>query len=77
MNDAWYIEGIENFQSARVNVYNTLGDDVFTAENGYNNDWIGNFTNSSNLLPSGPYYYVIDLDNDGLIDLKGWLYIQN
>jgi len=28
-------------------------------------------------LPSAPYFYTIDLDADGKIDLQGWLYIQN
>lgn len=76
-NDTWMIQGIENFPKARVTVYNTLGDDVFTAFNGYNNDWRGDFNNSGDPLPSGPYFYTIDLDADGDIDQQGWLYIQN
>jgi gliding motility-associated-like protein len=76
-NDTWMIQGIENFPKARVSVYNSLGDDVFTALNGYNNDWRGDFNNSGDPLPSGPYFYTIDLDADGEIDQHGWLYIQN
>jgi gliding motility-associated-like protein len=76
-NDTWMIQGIENFPKARVSAYNSLGDDVFTALNGYNNDWRGDFNNSGDPLPSGPYFYTIDLDADGEIDQHGWLYIQN
>lgn len=75
-NDSWIIQGIENFPNARITVYNTLGDDVFTTT-GYINNWSGEFNNSGNGLPSGPYFYVIDIDADGSLDQHGWLYIQN
>jgi len=75
-NDTWYIEGIERFPNAKVNVYNRTGENVFQANNGYNNDWRGDWKNSGNTLPSGPYFYTIDLDDDGALDLQGWLYVQ-
>jgi len=57
-------------------VYNRTGEVVLRANNGYNNDWIGDFKNSGNILPSAPYFYTIDLDDDGELDLQGWLYVQ-
>ena len=50
---------------------------VFFQANNYQNDWGGNFDNSSKPLPSAPYFYRIDLDNDGEIDREGWIYINH
>tara|TARA_B110000093_G_scaffold74170_1_gene80640 strand:- start:63 stop:1037 length:975 start_codon:yes stop_codon:yes gene_type:complete len=77
VNDVWMIQNIEKYPQAQVYVYNRLGREVYRALNGYNNDWRGNFEGNADLLPSGPYFYTIDLDNDGKVDRQGWLYIQN
>ena len=77
VNDSWMIQNIEKYPQAKVYVYNLLGREVYRALNGYNNDWRGNFKGNADLLPSGPYFYTIDLDNDGKVDRQGWLYIQN
>lgn len=76
VNDTWHIAGIERFPKAEIYVYNRVGEIVFQATNGYNNDWRGDFKDSGNTLPSGPYFYSIDLDDDGQVDMQGWLYIQ-
>ena len=77
VNDTWMIQNIEKYPQAKVYVYNLLGREVYRALNGYNNDWRGNFKGNADLLPSGPYFYTIDLDNDGKVDMQGWIYIQN
>ena len=77
VNDTWRIQNIEKYPQAKVYVYNRLGREVYRALNGYNNDWRGNFEGNADLLPSGPYFYTIDLENDGKVDLQGWIYIQN
>ena len=77
VNDVWMIQNIEKYPQAQVYVYNRLGREVYRALNGYNNDWRGNFEGNADLLPSGPYFYTIDLDNDGKVDMQGWLYIRN
>ena len=76
-NDTWYIQGIENFPNAQIQVYNRNGEIVFAALSGYDNNWAGDWNNSGNILPSGPYFYTIDLENNGKIDVQGWIYIQN
>lgn len=76
VNDGWVIDGIEDFPKAQIKVFNRLGEVVFQADNGYNNDWKGNFKSNSNALPAGPYFYTIDLNADGRIDTKGWIYIN-
>ena len=76
-NDTWVIEGIQRFPVAKINVYNRNGENVFEARKGYNNDWSGDWKKDGKILPSGPYFYLIDLDNNGVVDLQGWLFIQN
>ena len=76
INDKWFINNITNYPANRVKVYNRWGKLVFSAVN-YQNDWDGRYdTNSDVLPPSSSYYYQIDLDNDGSIDMDGWLYIH-
>lgn len=75
-NDTWVIVGIERFPVAKINVYNRNGENVFEARKGYINDWNGTWKNSGEKLPSGPYFFIIDLNDDGKIDLNGWLFIH-
>ena len=76
-NDTWIIDGIAQYPNANISVFNRWGEEVFTAKNGYNNDWGGHYKNSTDILPTGPYLFIIDYDNDGSIDSKGWLYISD
>jgi gliding motility-associated-like protein len=73
LEDTWKIINIEQYPTNRVSVYDKNGNVVFTTAN-YKNNWRGTFKNSANPLPSGSYYYVIDLNN-GQDQIKGWLYI--
>ena len=77
INDVWYIENIERYPEASIAVFNRWGARVFFQASNYQNDWGGNFDNSSKPLPSAPYFYRIDLDNDGEIDQEGWIYINH
>ena len=74
INDTWIIQGIENHPNAMVTVYNRNGHEVFKAI-GYRNDWNGRSKSRSENLPSGSYYYVIDLRN-GNAPIDGWLFIN-
>jgi gliding motility-associated-like protein len=76
-NDTWIVHGIERFPNAQIYVHNRTGEVVYQALNGYSNDWIGDWNETGETLPSAPYFYTIDLDADGKVDLYGWLYIQN
>jgi gliding motility-associated-like protein len=57
-NDTWKIDNIQLFPSNSVIIVNRWGDVVFRSNN-YNNEFDGNF--SGGLLPSGTYYYILDL----------------
>ncbi|MDE3740936.1 BspA family leucine-rich repeat surface protein [Maribacter polysaccharolyticus] len=74
INDTWYIEGIENYSNAIVKVFNRWGHEVFS-EKGYQNDWSAIYRNNSEKVPTGSYYYIIDLNN-GTAPQEGWIFIN-
>ena len=74
INDTWIIQGIEKFPSAVVTVFNRYGNEVFKTTN-YNNNWDGRRRSNSEKLPSGSYYFVIDLHN-GKAPVNGWLFLN-
>lgn len=68
INDTWIIDGIENYPSNKVQVFDKWGDMVFEEVN-YKNDWIGKGKNGS-LLPDGTYYYLIKLNASNSTNVK-------
>ncbi|WP_394971838.1 BspA family leucine-rich repeat surface protein [uncultured Croceitalea sp.] len=74
INDAWVIQGIENYPNNVVRLYNRLGVEVFAA-NGYQNNWEAFYKNNSRRLPAGSYFYSIQLGN-GSAPIQGWLFIN-
>ena len=73
LENTWKIINIEQYPTNRVSVYDKNGNVVFSAAN-FKNNWRGTFKESSNPLPAGSYYYVINLNN-GEKPVTGWLYI--
>ena len=76
INDTWYIENVDRYPELSIRVYNRWGGEVFAHQGRYNNDWNGTYKNNTQTLPEAPYYYRIDLDNDGTVDQEGWIYIN-
>lgn len=71
-NDTWQIIGIENYPDATVEIFNRWGQQLFFSK-GYSVPWNGTYNNES--LPTGDYFYIIDL---GINDpIKGALTIKN
>ena len=60
INDDWQIYGIQKFPRAEVNVYDRWGQNVFRSI-GYATPWDG--SNRGKKLPTGSYYYVIELNS--------------
>lgn len=60
VNDEWIISGIEKFEKAEVTIYDRWGQSVFHSI-GYGTPWNG--TNRGKYLPTGPYYFVIQLNS--------------
>ena len=73
INDLWFIENVEKYPNATITVYSRWGREIYISRNGYNNNWDGTY--QGEVVPDGSYLYVIDLENDGVYDLKGWIYI--
>jgi len=72
-NDAFLIEGIENYPDNQVSIFNRWGNRVLVMD-GYKNEWTGTWTTST-ILPDGTYFYIIDL-GDGSDVLKGFLELR-
>ncbi|MFT5626976.1 MAG: gliding motility-associated-like protein/uncharacterized repeat protein (TIGR01451 family) [Dokdonia sp.] len=78
LNDTFYIECIEEFPNNNLKIYNRYGLQIYESNN-YQNDWDGRpnmgIPSTSEILPVGTYYYIIDL-NTGEKPLIGWLYLN-
>jgi gliding motility-associated-like protein len=70
----WEIINIEKYPSSRVYVYNRNGQIVFE-KTGYQNDWAGTFMGTSDYLPAGSYYYVVEIAQINFVE-RGWLYLN-
>jgi len=75
INDTWFIEKIEDFPNAMIKVFSRWGREVFFSPSNYQNNWDGVYKDNKKPLPDASYFYVIDLDNDGQMDLNGWVFI--
>jgi len=60
INDTWHIKFLDSYPACTVRVFNRFGQNVY-ASNGYSIPWDGTFRGSA--LPTGSYYYVINLSN--------------
>lgn len=71
INDLWHITALENYPNCLVQVFTRYGQQVFQSI-GYGKPWDGTTNNSK--LPTGTYYYIIDL-RDGKSPLAGYVAI--
>jgi gliding motility-associated-like protein len=71
INDYWDIDALVVFPESTTMIYNRNGQKVYQSK-GYNKPWDGTYNNSP--LPTGTYYYVIDLKN-GTAKMAGWVLI--
>lgn len=71
-NDVWIIDFIEQFPNNVVEIYNRWGELLFHAD-GYQQDWDGTYNGKE--LPIGTYYYVIELNEEGIDPYTGPLTI--
>ena len=72
INDSWNITDLQSFPNCSVLVYSRYGNLVFQSTRGYANKWDGTCKGSA--VPSGTYYYIIDLKN-GKKPLSGFITI--
>ena len=72
INDLWIIGNLDTYANAEVSIYNRLGQQLYYSR-GYPRPWDG--TLQGKFLPAGSYYYLINLHEDHLPPLSGWLLI--
>ncbi len=72
VNDIWIIDGIQFYEENSVAIYSRWGAVVWEKA-GYNNTdvaWDGTWSFSGEKLPSGTYFYLINIPNK---QFKGWV----
>lgn len=69
INDTWNIKNLDQYPNNTVDIFNRYGQKIYSSIN-YGIPWDGTFKGKN--LPSGTYYYVIDLKN-GNKTLSGYV----
>jgi gliding motility-associated-like protein len=72
INDTWDIKNLDTYLSCTVNIFNRYGQNLFSSI-GYGTPWDGKYHGSN--VPTGTYYYIIDLNDDQHAVLSGWVAI--
>jgi gliding motility-associated-like protein len=77
LHDFFIINNIELHPNNNLKIFNRWGSKVFERKQ-YLNTWDGIATEGggSKLLPAGPYFYVIELNETGVKPVTGWIYIN-
>jgi gliding motility-associated-like protein len=79
INDSFVITGLENYPNNTIIIFNRWGNEVYTASP-YENNWTGTSSAQLNIggneLPTGTYYYILDLGDEQKRVIKGYVYIQ-
>lgn len=78
-NDFFTVKGVETCGfTMEVQIYNRWGALVYESNN-YQNDWNGYSSKASiggsNYVPTGTYYYIVNLKNSGLAPFSGPIYV--
>jgi gliding motility-associated-like protein len=77
-NDWFNIQGLYNiFENHKLLIYNRYGTLIFEGDN--NHPWLGisnkGLTNKGRNLPTGTYFYVLNLNDSQYKTLTGWVYL--
>jgi gliding motility-associated-like protein len=79
INDVFFIRGLHLYPNNSFEIYNRWGEKLYGASP-YLNDWNGTCTDglriSSNKLPVGTYFYLLNLGNN-TPTIKGYIYLNN
>ena len=70
INDLWNIKSIEAYPKCIVSVYSRYGTLVYQSK-GYPRSWDG--TSNGSPVPTGTYYYIINLNADNSKPLTGYV----
>ena len=72
-NDVWRVSNIEFFSNVKLKIFDKFGTQVFMAEDVLKFNWNGLY--NGRLLPSGTYWYVMEID--GHYTRTGWILLKN
>ena len=72
-NDVWRVSNIEFFSNVKLKIFDKFGTQVFMAEDVLKFNWNGLY--NGRLLPSGTYWYVMEID--GHYTRTGWIFLKN
>ena len=80
VNDSFAITGVETCGfTYEVQIFNRWGAKIYE-NNNYQNDWAGEVSDgaigSSGLVPTGTYYYVLNIRNSGFEPIAGPIYVS-
>ena len=71
VNEAFVINGIENYPNNKVSIFNRWGNLIWETKNySTQNKWNGKDKSGNEIIP-GTYFYLIEIDN--LKQYKGWV----
>nr|MBA3666086.1 gliding motility-associated C-terminal domain-containing protein [Bacteroidota bacterium] len=78
-NDLFVIDGLDSYPNNNFQVFNRWGNPVYTAKP-YKNDWNGSpnaqGATGSGKLPTGTYYYLLELGDKDKSVFRGFIQIQ-
>ncbi|WP_162985001.1 gliding motility-associated C-terminal domain-containing protein [Mesonia aquimarina] len=75
INDVFEISGVlENFPNFRLEIFSRYGQKVYQGNT--NKDYWNGTSEAGNDLPTGTYYYVLDLNDSTSEVIKGWVYLN-
>lgn len=72
-NDVWKVENVEFFSKAKLKIFDKFGNKVFFTDDISKFNWDG-FSNGR-LLPTGTYWYIIEIENN--YTRTGWILLKN
>ena len=78
-NATFEIKGLDSYPKNSLQIFNRWGNEVYKASP-YKNDWVGTPNvagkTGSDKLPTGTYYYILDLGDDAKTTFKGYVQLQ-
>ena len=72
-NDVWSVANIEFFNKAQLKIFDRFGSEVFFTDDVSKFNWDG--FSKGRLLPTGTYWYIIEIDNN--YTRTGWILLKN
>jgi gliding motility-associated-like protein len=73
INEYLVFPGLENYPDNDIVIFNRWGNEVFKKK-GYKNDWDGTMNGSTQKLPTGTYFYILNPGNGDPVT-QGYIYL--